>query len=87
MTLFRLDYYYDDNGELIGFFTSKEAAMQYALHDRKVDTPTTRSWTELWEFKYNGNIELEEKLDGRVSTKQGLKAWDKCRIINSTYYV
>lgn len=86
MTLFRLDHYYLDNGELIGFFTSKEAAMEYALHDREVDTPYGREWTELWEFKYNKTIDIEEKLDGRISTKKGLEAWENGRIIEGRYF-
>lgn len=86
MTLFRLDYYEDDMGDLTGFFTSKEAALEYAFHDREVLTPTRRNWTEVWEFKYNGNIELDEKLDGRISTKAGLRAWEKGKVINNYYY-
>lgn len=86
MTLFRLDHYYLDNGNLMGFFTSKEAALEYALHDREVDTPYGREWTEVWQFKYNGTIELDEKLDGRISTKAGTQAWENGRIIEGKYY-
>jgi len=86
MTLFRLDYYQDDCGELIGFFTSKEAAMEYCLHDQEIHTPTRHQWSEIWEFKFSRNIDIEEKLDGRISTKKGLEAWENGRIIDSTYF-
>ena len=86
MKLYRLDYYQDDCGELIGFFTSKEAAKQYAFHDRKVDSPTRNTWTEIWRFTYSSSINLEEKLDGMISTEKGLSAWEKGSNMNVTYY-
>ena len=86
MTLFRLDYYQDDCGELIGFFTSKEAAMEYCLHDQEVHTPTRHEWSEIWEFKYIARIDLDERLDGLICQEQGIKAWEKGRIIEGTYY-
>lgn len=86
MTLFRLDHYQDDMGDLAGFFTSKEAALEYSFYDRQVSTPTRRSWSEIWEFKYNGNIDLDEKLDGRISTKAGLQAWEKGQVSDNHYY-
>lgn len=86
MTLFRLDYYQDDFGELIGFFTSKEAALEYCLHDQKVHTPTRHEWSEIWEFKYIARIDLDERLDGLICREQGVKAWEKGRIIEGTYY-
>lgn len=86
MTLFRLDYYQDDCGELIGFFTSKEAALEYAMHDRPVHSPFGREWTEIWEFKYVARIDLDERLDGLICEEQGRKAWEKGRIIEGTYY-
>lgn len=86
MTLFRLDYYQYDCGELIGFFTSKEAALEYCLHDQEVHTPTRHEWSEIWEFKYIARIDLDERLDGLICPDQGIKAWEKGRIIEGTYY-
>ena len=86
MTLFRLDEYTDDMGDLTGFFTSKEAALEHAFHDRPTDTPKRHTWSEVWEFKYNGNPDLEERLDGMISTKVGIKAWEKGQIIKGYYY-
>lgn len=86
MKLYRLDYYQDDCDELIGFFTSKEAAMQYALHDRECHNPQYRTWTELWEFQCPKIQDLEERLDGMVERSQGLAAWEKGTNMNVTYY-
>lgn len=86
MKLYRLDYYCEDVGELIGFFTSLDAAMQYSLHDREVDVVTSRTWSEVCEFSYSGGAKLEEKMDGMISTEKGLQAWEHGANLKSFYY-
>ena len=87
MKLFRLDNYIDTQDTLINFFTSKEAAQEYAPHNREVDVVYQRDWTEICEFTCMTTHDFKETIDGIVDREQGLKAWESGTVNNINYYV
>ncbi len=84
MILYRLDEYELDFGNLIGFFTSEEAALEYALCTEPCRNPNLRHHTEITSFRTNRT--LSDDMDGRVDDKKGRAAWENGKILDIKYY-